>query len=171
MQRAWRVLTGPLAPVKAQRAFAGAAISRLTASFASSSLALNADLDNNLSVLRARGRSLAQNHEYGRRFLTLVANNIVGHCGPRLQVRATQDSNSTKLDTTANSLIETHYERWGCVADVRGQAGLAQMLRIAGHTRASGLQGRVAVSHAYALGEVPLARALQVGEALVGAGS
>jgi len=33
-------------------------------------------------------------------------------------------------------------------------------------TEAAGLQGRVAVSHAYALGEVPLARAQQVGEAL-----
>ncbi|AWH25611.1 amidohydrolase family protein [Stenotrophomonas sp. YAU14D1_LEIMI4_1] len=51
-----------------------------------------------------------------------------------------------------------------------GETGLAQLLRIAARTQAAGLQGRVAVSHAYALGEVPLARALQVGEALARAG-
>lgn len=65
-------------------------------------------------------------------------------------------------------------ERYGVQLDIHlhepGETGLAQLLRIAARTRASGLQGRVAVSHAYALGEVPLARALQVGEALATAG-
>jgi len=49
------------------------------------------------------------------------------------------------------------------------EQGMRQLLRICERTRALGLQGRVAVSHAYALGEVPPARALQVGERLADA--
>lgn len=49
-------------------------------------------------------------------------------------------------------------ERRGVKVDIHlhepGQVGIAQLRRIAARTRALGLGGRVAVSHAYALGEV-----------------
>lgn len=65
-------------------------------------------------------------------------------------------------------------ERYATRIDIHlhepGEQGLAQLLRICARTQAAGLQGRVAVSHAYALGEVPLARAQQVGEQLARAG-
>ncbi|WP_313138941.1 amidohydrolase family protein [Stenotrophomonas sp.] len=67
-------------------------------------------------------------------------------------------------------LAERHAVRLDIHLHEPGETGLAQLLRIAARTQAAGLQGRVAVSHAYALGEVPLARALQVGEALARAG-
>ncbi|WP_312710026.1 amidohydrolase family protein [Stenotrophomonas sp.] len=67
-------------------------------------------------------------------------------------------------------LAERHAVRLDIHLHEPGEIGLAQLLRIAARTEAAGLQGRVAVSHAYALGEVPLARALQVGEALASAG-
>ncbi len=67
-------------------------------------------------------------------------------------------------------LAERHAVRLDIHLHEPGETGLAQLLRIAARTEAAGLQGRVAVSHAYALGEVPLARALQVGEALARAG-
>lgn len=51
-----------------------------------------------------------------------------------------------------------------------GQQGIDQLLRIATRTRALGLNGRVAVSHAYALGEVPLDVADRAAEALADAG-
>ena len=61
-------------------------------------------------------------------------------------------------------------DRHGARIDVHlhepGEQGLAQLQQVCARTEAAGLQGRVAVSHAYALGEVPLARAQQVGEAL-----
>lgn len=83
----------------------------------------------------------------------------------------------TTLDGDAEgqlSLLFGLAERHGVRLDIHlhepGETGLAQLLRIAARTRAGGLQGRVAVSHAYALGDVPLARALQVGEALAVAG-
>ena len=83
----------------------------------------------------------------------------------------------TTLDGDAEgqlALLFALAERYGVRLDIHlhepGDTGLAQLLRIAARTQASGLQGRVAVSHAYALGEVPLARALQVAEALAAAG-
>lgn len=111
-------------------AFAGADITRLTLSLSSSSRAINADLDGTLAILRARARSLCANYDYARRFLSLVAANIVGPDGPTLQVRAMM-SNGTDLDESANSSIETHWSRWGQACDVRGLQTLPEMLNVA----------------------------------------
>ena len=114
--------------------FAGGAINRLTASMASWSGAVNADLDASIVVLRARARALAQSNEYGKRFLTLVATNIVGRAGPKLQVRAYKDQRDptkpTVLDKSANDAIEIHYARWGKKADIGGRMDLPQLLRV-----------------------------------------
>lgn len=118
----------------ARRSFAGAAVSRLTASFASWSNALNSDLDGALPILRARARDLCANHEYGRRFLTMVATNLVGAAGPTLQVRAynqtTKPREQATLDKPANGAIEMHWWRWGKVCDLAGRMTLPQMLRV-----------------------------------------
>lgn len=108
--------------------FAGAAITRLTASMAQWSGAVNADLDNALTILRARARSLCANNEWGRRFLSLVAINLVGASGPTLQVRAKTTSGA--LDKPANDAIETHWDRWARTADIAGRMGLARMLHV-----------------------------------------
>lgn len=107
--------------------FAGAAVDRLTASLSQWSGSINADLDGQLAILRARARALAANNEHGRRFVNLVAANIVGQ-GPRLQVRAfTRDQ---VLDKPANDAIETHWARWGRRAEITGRMGFAHMLRV-----------------------------------------
>lgn len=115
--------------------FAGGAVGRLTASLASWSGALNADLDGSLDVLRARGRQIAQNNEHGRRFLSLVATNVVGACGPTLQVRAYNDlpgkDGRRELDKVANDAIETHWKRWGRNADITGRMDFAHFCRVA----------------------------------------
>lgn len=64
------------------------------------------------------------------------------------------------------ALAERHAARIDVHLHEPGEQGLAQLQRICERTEAAGLQGRVAVSHAYALGEVPLARARQIGERL-----
>jgi cytosine deaminase len=51
-----------------------------------------------------------------------------------------------------------------------GEGGIAQILAIAARTRAAGLKGRVAVSHAFALGSVPTDRAASTADALAEAG-
>lgn len=116
-------------------AFAGGAVGRLTASMASWSGSVNNDLDGSLTIMRARGRQLGQSNEYGRRFLTLVANNIVGPKGPTLQVRAYTAQVDPKkppmLDKVANDAIEIHYARWAKKADITGRMHLAQLYRVA----------------------------------------
>jgi lambda family phage portal protein len=112
-----------------KRNFAGGAVSRLTASLQAWSGSINADLDASLVALRARARHLAANHEYGRRFLTLAAANIVGPRGPTLQVRA-YNVNGKTLDKPANDALEVHWQRWGRICDVRGQLTLPSMLRV-----------------------------------------
>jgi cytosine deaminase len=51
-----------------------------------------------------------------------------------------------------------------------GEGGIAQLLAIAMRTKAAGLEGKVAVSHAFALGSVPPARAAEAADALAAAG-
>lgn len=105
--------------------FAGASVNRLTASLANWSGSINSDLDMALPILRARARALAANNEHGRRFLSLVAANVVGRQNPRLQVRAMRDQRDpnkpTTLDKSANDAIEIHWERWGRSVDLTGR--------------------------------------------------
>lgn len=112
--------------------FAGAAVGRLSASLATWSGAINSDLDGSIEILRARGRALWANNEYGTRFCTLVENNIVGE-GFNLQVRATAND---KLDTAGNALIESAFADWSRRADIGGRMSLAHMLRVAASTLA-----------------------------------
>lgn len=122
-----RVLKPSPRPQLRGAAFAGASIDRLTASLSQVSGAVNADLDGSLVILRARARSLCANNEHGRRFLSLVAANVVGQ-GPKLQVRARNLNGS--LDKPGNDAIEVHWERWGRKADVTGKMGFAHFLRV-----------------------------------------
>jgi len=51
-----------------------------------------------------------------------------------------------------------------------GEGGIAQMLAIAERTRATGLRGKVAISHAFALGSVPTDLAARTADTLADAG-
>jgi lambda family phage portal protein len=113
----------------ASQGFAGASIDRLTASLQQWSGAVNADLDRALVILRSRARALAANSEFGRRFLTMVALNVIGPKGPTLQVRATK-TGSTDLDKAANDAVELHYKRWSKGAEITGKMNLAHMYRV-----------------------------------------
>lgn len=132
MRGAWRALSGKRDAFSSANGggggsagFAGGAIGRLTSSLASWSGSVNADLDLALPVLRARARSLANNNEHGKRFLSMVATNVVGRKNPKLQVRAMRDQRDPRkagtLDKAANDAIESHWERWGRSADLAGR--------------------------------------------------
>jgi cytosine deaminase len=65
-------------------------------------------------------------------------------------------------------------ERRGVGLDIHlhdgGEGGITELLAIAARTKAAGLTGKVAVSHAFALGSVPTARAAETADALADAG-
>ena len=140
LRAAWRALTGKrdnyaaLYGNGAAGGFAGGAVNRLTASLSNWSGALNADLDGSLVILRARARQLAANNEYGRRFLSLAAANIVGSGEtPKLQVRAYFSGQAGKpptLDKPVNDAIELAWWKWGRAAGITGLS-LQQLMRIA----------------------------------------
>lgn len=114
--------------------FAGGVVGRLTASMATWSGAINTDLDGTLIIMRARARQMCQSNEYGRRFLSLVAANIIGRKGPMLQVRAymaqTNAAKLPQLDKAANDAVEIHWTKWGQRADIAGRMHLAHLLRV-----------------------------------------
>lgn len=109
--------------------FAGGVVDRLTSSLQAWSGAVNADLDNSLVILRARARALAANNEHGRRFLSLVASNVVGPAGTTLQVRARQSDGKT-LDKIANDIIEIAWAKWSVECDVTGRCDFAHVSRL-----------------------------------------
>jgi lambda family phage portal protein len=133
-QRAWRAFRH--APrLVGRRSFAGAQMGRLALELPGYSKSINSDLDGTLATLRARARNLCANHEYGRRFLSMVSVNLIGAYGPTLQVRATNLPANPRaqpvLDRPANGAVETHWARFGKTCDVSGRATLNQLLRVA----------------------------------------
>jgi lambda family phage portal protein len=99
------------APRPARRGFDAARISRLVADWVTSSLAIDADIRSGLTVLRARSRDLCANNVYGRRFLALLAANVVGPAGIRLQSKA-RTAKGDQLDPAANRKIEAAWWEW-----------------------------------------------------------
>ena len=83
----------------------------------------------------------------------------------------------TTFDGDADGQLDVVFgiaEKRGVKVDIHlhepGQQGIGQLLRIAARTQALGMAGRVAVSHAYSLGEVPLDLVDQAAMALAEAG-
>ncbi|OHT22272.1 N-isopropylammelide isopropyl amidohydrolase [Sphingomonas haloaromaticamans] len=83
----------------------------------------------------------------------------------------------TTLDGDADGHLDIVFgiaDRRGAKVDIHlhepGEGGIAQLGRIAERTAALGLNGRVAVSHAYALGDVPGAEVDRIAERLATAG-
>lgn len=101
----------PFGRRKKRSAYDAAKISRLTNAFSRQNLSPDATIYKELSILRGRSRNLAINNDYGRRFLNLVKQNVVGPDGIVLQVRA--KSARGKLDTAGNAMIEAAWKEWG----------------------------------------------------------
>jgi lambda family phage portal protein len=104
-----------------------------TASWVSQDISLNTLLESQLSIIRARSRELARNTSTGRRYLTLVKDNIVGADGFNFQSRCGEYVNGKwVLDDLANQTIEAHYKIW-CESehcDITGQSSFAELTRL-----------------------------------------
>lgn len=109
--------------------FQAATSDRLTASWLAQARAINDELRSDLDALRTRSRDLAKNNDYARKFLRMVARNVVGPAGFTLQARA-QDA-PDKPDTMANSAIELAWWRWAKrgSAEITGRMSFADACR------------------------------------------
>jgi lambda family phage portal protein len=116
--------------ISGQRAFAAAATDRVTAGWTTAGTGINADLEAALGAMRARSRDWCVNTDIGRRYISLVQDNVVGNDVPRLQVRAMLSDGKT-LDEVANTAVETAWWQWcqrgSC--EVTGQLSFADLCR------------------------------------------
>lgn len=110
-------------PFRGKRhAFAGAAGTRLAAEWVFAPLAsADQELKGDLVTLRRRTRELARNNAHAARYVELVAENVVGPEGIRLQSRIKNASGD--YDRALNKTIEDAWRRWGrpgtCTVDGR----------------------------------------------------
>ena len=93
-----------------KRSYAGANTGRLFADFLTSSTSADAEIKDNIRILRDRSRELARNDPYISRYLNLMVSNVVGKQGVRISCKSRNDNGS--LDLAANQLIETAWKQW-----------------------------------------------------------
>lgn len=118
------------------RNFGAAEVSRLTASLSTETSEINNTLRRQLRVLRARSRQVTQNNPYARRFAAMVVDNVCGPVPFKLQAKA--KFRSGKLDTSANSKIESCWKSWGKKGhcEITGRMSWNAMQRLAVRTLA-----------------------------------
>ena len=92
------------------RKYQGANTGRLFNDFRQTSTSADAELKDQLRLLRDRSRDLARNDSYVQRYLNLMQSNIIGSNGIRLSMKARNDDGS--LDLLANRQIEQQWQKW-----------------------------------------------------------
>lgn len=96
--------------IKMSRSFKAASSGRLFSDFFGSSSSADQELRHALVTMRNRSRELARNDSYVARYLNLLASNVVGHNGVRVNVKA-RDEDQT-LDVIGNTIIERSWKKW-----------------------------------------------------------
>jgi lambda family phage portal protein len=96
--------------IASSRRYAGASTGRLFADFQASSTSADAEIKDQLRILRERSRDLARNDSYVARYLNLMISNIIGANGIRLSVKARDSQGS--LDIIGNQTIEREFKKW-----------------------------------------------------------
>jgi capsid protein len=125
LARIWNgVRRSPQSTMQVRR-FQAARIDRLAADWLGTQQSINEELRGDLDRLRARGRDLANNNDYARKFRDMVQNNIIGPAGIRLQVRI--EDSPGKPDRLANMAIESAWREWQYVADLTGHQHFRDM--------------------------------------------
>ena len=108
-------------PKPRKRSFDAANTGRLFSDWLVQTKTADSDLRYALKAMRARSRDLCQNNDYARRYLDLVATNVVGPRGITLQVRAREQTGA--LDQVANQQLEAAFYAWAqpgvCTVDGR----------------------------------------------------
>lgn len=109
-QRRVRAAARQSRPAKRLDYYAGAANSRLTMDWQSSGMAPDQEIRYSLRQLRDRARDLERNNPAARHYLRLLATNVIGPHGVRMQARVKDNSGS--LSTRINDRIEQGWSEW-----------------------------------------------------------
>ena len=106
-----------------KRSFSGASTGRLFADFVTASTSADAEIKDNIRILRDRARELARNDSYISRYLNLMISNVIGKHGIRVSSKARNDDGS--LDISANILIERAWKDWSKVGNCTANGRLS----------------------------------------------
>jgi lambda family phage portal protein len=93
------------------RGFAAAEDSNILSDFKGTSKSIDAELSSGLRKMRMRSRTLSQDNDYAKKYLSMVRSNVVGASGFMLQGKAKKPDGS--LDQTDNEYIEKSFKKWG----------------------------------------------------------
>lgn len=101
----------------------------LTAGWESVTQSADQDLAAAIELARGRARNLCNNNDYAKKFLGMVANNIVGPDGFMLICQAAENG---QPDRSAQDLLETGFWRWAKrgTCEVSGAYGFNSLLRV-----------------------------------------
>lgn len=98
--------------MKHVRGYDAARVSRLTSDWLTSQLSADAEIYSSRRKVIDRSRDLERNNDYVRNELRLKHNNVLGHCGIKLQMKLPMADGRT-LDKAANEEIEHQWCEWG----------------------------------------------------------
>jgi len=93
------------------RGFAAAEDEHYLSDFQGTSLSIDAELVRGLRKMRMRSRTLSQDNDYAKKFVSMVKANVVGTTGIMLQAK-TKDSRGG-LDKADNDYLEKSFKEWG----------------------------------------------------------
>lgn len=114
----------------AQRAyFKGAQASRLLMDWITSPLSADVEIRSDLLKLRARARDLARNNPFIRHYLSLLAANVIGPHGIKLQAQVR--NNNGDLNKRINDAIESGWSDWSRSVSTDGRLSLTQFCNLA----------------------------------------
>jgi lambda family phage portal protein len=109
----------PTQTPRKRNAFAAGFISRLTADFLGTLLSPDQQVEQSMIRMRARAQDLARNNAHAKKFLDLIATNVVGSKGIQLQPRI-KDSKGD-LDVATNAALSKAFLDWGKSASLDGR--------------------------------------------------
>lgn len=120
------------APAGKRSAFLGAVFSRLTSDWVMAARrSADDELRADLRILRNRARELVRNSPFGARYHQLIAENVIGPNGIRLQAKNLTKEDG-KLHVKANAAIEAAWGDWSCPenCDVTKRLSLTELLAL-----------------------------------------
>lgn len=108
--------------------YAGGRLTRLTQDWVMLPLSADQELRWNIRAIRARARELVRDTPIGKRYIHLLAQNVVGPHGVKLQARVT--TLQGELHAGVNKNLESEWEQWGRVCSVDGRHDFKEFQRL-----------------------------------------
>jgi len=105
-----RVNLGDAPAKQLQRGYTASNMNRLNSDWLMPQTSADAEVLAGLVALRGRARELERNNEYVQRYLSLLDNNVLGHCGVGLQMKISDPSGT--LDKLANDVVKKAWDKW-----------------------------------------------------------